>query len=107
MFILNKSVKLRLSVSLGACILLLIVVGALGLHNLSKMNDAVTKTYEENVLTLLNLAKVNEALLSTRVELTAEQRDRNPASALTTQQIVAEHDATICCVGRLLSSAGV
>lgn len=95
MLLLNRSVKLRLAVSLGACILMLIVVGTIGLYSLSKTNDALTNTYEGNVLTLGDLSKVNQALLGNRVKITAEQRDRNPASALTTQQEVAENDAII------------
>lgn len=95
MLLLNRSVKLRLAVSLGACILMLIVVGTIGLYSLSKTNDALTNTYEGNVLTLGDLSKINQALLGNRVKITAEQRDRNPASALTTQQEVAENDAII------------
>ncbi|WP_350359410.1 methyl-accepting chemotaxis protein [Vreelandella sp. SM1641] len=95
MLLLNRSVKLRLAVSLGACILMLIAVGTIGLYNLSKTNDALTRTYEENVLTLGNLSQVNQALLGNRVKITAEQRDRNPASAITTQQEVAENDAIL------------
>ena len=95
MLSLNRSVKLRLTVSLGVCILMLIVVGTIGLYNLSKTNDAVTHTYEGNVLTLANLSQVNQALLSTRVKITAEQRDRNPETALTIQQEIAENDAII------------
>jgi len=95
MLLLNRSVKLRLAVSLGACILMLIVVGIIGLSSLSKTNDALNRTYEGNVLTLGSLIKVNQALLGNRVKVTAEQRDRNPASAITTQQEVAENDAII------------
>lgn len=95
MLLLNRSVKLRLAVSLGACILMLIAVGTIGLYNLSKTNDALTRTYEGNVLTLGNLSQVNQALLGNRVKVTAEQRDRNPASAVTTQQEVTENDAII------------
>jgi methyl-accepting chemotaxis protein len=74
---------------------MLIVVGTIGLYSLSKTNDALTNTYEGNVLTLGDLSKINQALLGNRVKITAEQRDRNPASALTTQQEVAENDAII------------
>jgi methyl-accepting chemotaxis protein len=95
MLFLKRSVKLRLTVSLGACILMLIAVGTIGLYSLSKTNDAVTRTYEGNVLTLADLSKINQALLSTRVKITAEQRDRNPASAVTTQQEIVENDAII------------
>jgi len=95
MLLLNRSVKLRLAVSLGACILMLIVVGIIGLYSLSKTNDALNSTYEGNVLTLGDLIKVNQALLGNRVKITAEQRDRTPASAITTKQEVAENDAII------------
>ncbi len=95
MLLLNRSVKLRLAVSLGACILMLVVVGTIGLYSLSKTNDALHRTYEGNVLTLGDLSKINQALLSNRVKITAEQRDRNPASAITTKQEVAENDAII------------
>ncbi len=74
---------------------MLIAVGGIGLYHLSKMNDAITQTFEGNVLTLIDLGEVSEALLSTRVKITAEQRDRNPASAVTTQQEIAENDALI------------
>ncbi len=95
MLLLNRSVKLRLAVSLGACILMLIVVGIIGLSSLSKTNDALNRTYEGNVITLTNLSKVNQALLGNRVKITAEQRDETPASAITTKQEVAENDAII------------
>ncbi|WP_339881949.1 methyl-accepting chemotaxis protein [Vreelandella maris] len=95
MLLLNRSVKLRLAVSLGACILMLIVVGIIGLYSLSKTNDALNRTYEGNLLTLGDLIKVNQALLGNRVKITAEQRDRTPASAITTKQEVAENDAII------------
>ena len=95
MLLLNRSVKLRLAVSLGACILMLIVVGTLGLYSLSKTNNALNRTYEENVLTLGIFSQVNEGLLSNRVKLTAGQSDRNPASAIATQQEIAENDALI------------
>ncbi|WP_245696387.1 methyl-accepting chemotaxis protein [Onishia taeanensis] len=75
--------------------MMLIAVGTIGLYNLSKTNDAVTDTYEGNVVTLLDLTKINQALLSTRVKITAEQRDRNPATAVTTKQEIAENDAII------------
>ena len=73
MLLLNRSVKLRLAVSLGACILMLIVVGTIGLYSLSKTNDALTNTYEGNVLTLGDLSKINQALLGNRVKITADQ----------------------------------
>lgn len=95
MLLMNRSVKLRLAVSLSVCILMLIIVGAIGLYSLSKTNDALNSTYEGNVLTLGDLSKINQALLGNRVKITAEQRDRNPASALTTKQEVAENDAII------------
>ena len=95
MLLLNRSVKLRLAVSLGACILMLIVVGTIALFSLSSANDALNRTYEGNVLTLGNLTKINQALLGNRVKITAEQRDRNPASAITTQQEIVENDAII------------
>ncbi|MBT2785530.1 MULTISPECIES: methyl-accepting chemotaxis protein [unclassified Halomonas] len=95
MLLLNRSVKLRLAVSLSVCILMLIVVGTLGLYSLSKTNVALNTTYEGNVLKLGDLLKINQAVLGNRVKVTAEQRDRNPASAITTKQEVAENDAII------------
>ncbi|GHB34505.1 methyl-accepting chemotaxis protein [Salinicola rhizosphaerae] len=95
MFGLNRSVKLRLSVSLGACILMLMIVSILGLYSLSSSKDALESTYEGNVLTLSDLSKINEMLLGNRVKITAEQRDRNPESARATVQEVAENDAIL------------
>nr|WP_273424558.1 methyl-accepting chemotaxis protein [Halomonas sp.] len=95
MLLLNRSVKLRLTVSLGACVLMLVVVGTIGLYNLSKTNDAVTQTYEANVLTLSDLSKISQALFSTRLKIAQEQRNQNPASATATQQEIADNDAII------------
>ncbi|WP_251977440.1 methyl-accepting chemotaxis protein [Salinicola avicenniae] len=95
MRILNRSVKLRLGLSLGACILLLIAVGVIGLYSLAKTNDALEDTYEGNVLTLSDLSQINQALLGNRVKITAEQRDRDPASARVTRDEIAENDAII------------
>ncbi|WNL43304.1 methyl-accepting chemotaxis protein [Halomonas sp. PAMB 3264] len=95
MFFLNRSVKLRLAVSLAACALVLIVVGAISLHSLNKTNNAMSDIYESNVLTLTDLSQVNQALLSNRVKITAEQRDRDPVSALAVQQELADNDALI------------
>ncbi|OLO05071.1 methyl-accepting chemotaxis protein [Salinicola socius] len=95
MLLLNRSVKFRLAASLGACIAMLFIVGVVGLYCLSHINDALERTYEGNVLTLKDLSRVDRALLSNRVKITAEQRDRNPASARTTQQEIADNDAII------------
>ncbi|MDN7132839.1 methyl-accepting chemotaxis protein [Halomonas sp. MC140] len=96
--LLNRSVKLRLSASLGACILMLIIVGVIGLYSLSKTNDTLIQTYEGNVLTMVDLNKINQALLSNRVKITAEQRDRNPATAITTKQEIIANDAILDAV---------
>lgn len=95
MLLLNRSVKLRLAASLGACIVMLFIVGVVGLFSLGQTNAALEKTYEGNVLTLEDLSHIDRALLSNRVKITAEQRDRNPESARTTQQEIAENDAII------------
>ncbi|TDX29560.1 methyl-accepting chemotaxis sensory transducer [Modicisalibacter xianhensis] len=90
---LKKSVKRRLAVSLGACIVLLVVVGVLGLFSASAANQALKQTYDENLVTLMELGKIRTALLSNRVKITAEQRDRDPAAAAVTKGEVAENDA--------------
>jgi len=63
MLLLKRSVKLRLALSLGACILMLIMVGVIGLYSLNKTHDALDRVYEENVLTLGNLGQISQALL--------------------------------------------
>ncbi|WP_106477820.1 methyl-accepting chemotaxis protein [Phytohalomonas tamaricis] len=93
--ILNKSVKLRLAVSLGICIALLLIVGALGIYSSSKTQQGLERTYKENVLPLQALGEIREAHLSTRVKVTAEQRDRNPVTAAETKGEVAENDRII------------
>ncbi len=95
MLFMNQSVKQRLILSLGACVLMLICVGAVGLYSLKKTDDAMTEIYESNVLTLIALNQVGQGLLSNRVTITAEQRDQNPASVVAAQQRIAENDAII------------
>ncbi|WP_110708003.1 methyl-accepting chemotaxis protein [Salinicola sp. CR57] len=95
MLLLNRSVKLRLAASLGACVVMLFIVGSVGLFGLGSTNDALERTYEGNVLTLKAFSRIDRALLGNRVKLTAEQRDRDPESARATQQEIAENDAII------------
>lgn len=79
--LLNKSVKLRLAVSLGLCTALLIVVGLAGIISTSAVKDDLDRTYQENLITLLDLSKVREALLDSRVRITAGQRDEDTSQA--------------------------
>jgi methyl-accepting chemotaxis protein len=95
MLLLNRSVKLRLAASLGACIAMLFIVGIVGLYCLSDTKTALERTYEGNVLTLKDLSEIDRALLSNRVKITAEQRDRDPDSARATQLEIADNDALI------------
>ncbi|GAB2786406.1 methyl-accepting chemotaxis protein [Halomonas shantousis] len=95
MLFLKKSAKRRLAVSLGACIVLLIVVGVLGIISANSANQALERTYNDNLITLMEFGKVRNALLSNRVKITAEQRDRDPAAAAITKGEVAENDALI------------
>ncbi|MBZ5488087.1 MCP four helix bundle domain-containing protein [Halomonas aquamarina] len=95
MLFVNRSVKQRLILSLGTCVLMLICVGAVGLYSLKKTDDAMTEIYESNVLTLIALNEVGQALLSNRVTIMMEQRDQNPASAVAAQQAIAKNDAII------------
>ncbi|WP_136065539.1 methyl-accepting chemotaxis protein [Modicisalibacter radicis] len=90
---LKKSVKRRLAVSLGACIVLLIAVGILGLFSAGSANQALKQTYDENLVTLMELGNIRTALLSNRVKITAEQRDRDPTAAAVTKGEVADNDA--------------
>ena len=79
--LLNKSVKLRLAVSLGLCTVLLIAVGLAGIISSSTVKDDLDRTYQENLITLLDLSKVREALLDSRVRITAGQRDEDTDQA--------------------------
>ncbi|MCP1343365.1 methyl-accepting chemotaxis protein, partial [Halomonas sp. FL8] len=95
MLSLKQSVKRRIAISLGACIVLLVAVGILGLFSASSANHALKQTYDENLVTLSELGKIRTALLSNRVKITAEQRDRDPAAAAVTKGEVAENDALV------------
>lgn len=75
--LLRKSVKLRLAVSLGLCTALLIAIGLVGIISTSSVKDDLDRTYQENLITLLDLSKVREALLDSRVRVTAGQRDQD------------------------------
>lgn len=91
----KKSVRLRLSGSLAVCIALLLVVGALGIYSAHKSQQALEATYKYNVTAIERLGAVRTALLSNRVKMVAEQRDRTAASALTTKAELAQNDAGI------------
>lgn len=89
----KKSVRLRLSGSLAVCIVLLVVVGALGIYSAHKSQQALEATYKYNVTAIEKLGTVRTALLNNRVKMVAEQRDRDAAAALTTKAEMARNDA--------------
>ncbi|ARS53605.1 methyl-accepting chemotaxis protein [Kushneria konosiri] len=88
----KKSVRLRLSGSLAICIMLLLIVGALGIYSAHKSQQALEATYKYNVTAIEKLSAVRATLLSNRVKMVAEQRDRNPATALTTKAEMSQND---------------
>jgi len=53
---LNKSVKLRLSLSLGLCIVLLIAIGVVGILSTSSVREDLDRTYNHNLITLVDRA---------------------------------------------------
>ena len=93
--LLNKSVKLRLAVSLGLCTVLLIAVGLAGIISSSTVKDDLDRTYQENLITLLDLSKVREALLDSRVRITAGQRDEDMDQAADISRRVEKNDQMI------------
>ncbi len=90
--LLNKSVKLRLSASLGLCIALLIAIGLVGIFSTASVKNDLERTYNQNLITLLDLASVREALLDTRVRITAVQVDRDSGEAAQVARQVAAND---------------
>ncbi|MBF5056524.1 methyl-accepting chemotaxis sensory transducer [Alcanivorax sp. 521-1] len=93
--LLNKSVKLRLSVSLGLCIVMLIAIGVVGIVSTGSVKNDLERTYNQNLITLQDLATIRATLLDTRVNLTATQRDRDTALAATVAGKVKENDRRI------------
>ena len=93
--LLNKSVKLRLSVSLGLCILLLIAIGLVGIISTGSVKNDLERTYNQNLITLLDLAAVRQGLLDTRVRVTAAQRDRDSGMVADVTRQMAENDQSI------------
>ncbi|GHC17268.1 methyl-accepting chemotaxis protein [Kushneria pakistanensis] len=89
----KKSVKLRLSGSLAICIVLLLIVGALGIHSAQRSQHALEATFDTNVIALEQMGIMRTALLSNRVKVVAEQRDQNTATIATTQAEMAQNDA--------------
>lgn len=92
---LNKSVKLRLSLSLGLCIVLLIAIGVVGIVSTSSVRHDLEQTYNQNLITLLDLGAVRESLLDTRVKITASQRDRDVNRAVEVSAQVKDNDLII------------
>ncbi|WP_262927208.1 methyl-accepting chemotaxis protein [Phytohalomonas tamaricis] len=74
---LNKSVKLRLAVSLGVCIALLVIVAALGNFSASRVQDDLRKTYTHNLLPIKTLGEVRTTLLMNRIVLNGMLIDRD------------------------------
>ncbi|GAA5127092.1 methyl-accepting chemotaxis protein [Alloalcanivorax gelatiniphagus] len=93
--LLNRSVKLRLSLSLGLCIVLLIIIGVMGIISTSSVRENLEQTYNQNLITLLDLATVHESLMDTRIIITAAQRDRDVSLARKMEDEVKENDLKI------------
>ncbi|OHV07797.1 methyl-accepting chemotaxis protein [Kushneria phosphatilytica] len=60
------SVKYRLVAGLGACILLLVISGVIGIGSTRQANQNLVSVYTNNVLAVQALAKINETLLKLR-----------------------------------------
>ncbi|WP_456269886.1 methyl-accepting chemotaxis protein [Kushneria sp. AK178] len=89
----KRSVRLRLSGSLAICIVLLLIVGALGLHSAHRSQQALERTFNTNVTALEQLGIMRTALLSNRVRVVAEQRDRNATTVAGAQAEMTRNDA--------------
>ncbi|REC95816.1 methyl-accepting chemotaxis protein [Kushneria indalinina] len=89
----KKSVRLRLSGSLAVCIVLLLIVGALGIYSAQRSQGALETTFNTNVTALEQLGIMRTAILGNRVKVVAEQRDQNVATVATTQAEMAQNDA--------------
>ncbi|WIX32560.1 methyl-accepting chemotaxis protein [Salinicola sp. JS01] len=66
MSFLKRSVKLRLGMSLGLCIAMLIVTGLVGLYGASQERDHVEATYTNNLLPITTLGQVRTGILLNR-----------------------------------------
>ncbi|MFC0339081.1 methyl-accepting chemotaxis protein/methyl-accepting chemotaxis protein-1, serine sensor receptor [Kushneria avicenniae] len=88
----KKSVRLRLSGSLAVCIVLLLIVGALGIYSAQRSQGSLETTFNTNVKALEQLGIMRTAILSNRVKVVAEQRDQNVATVASTQAEMAQND---------------
>lgn len=65
---LTSSIRARIVAILGACILLMIVIGAFALTGLSKLNGLVNDGYTDNTVPIIQLSQIRAAMLDIRLQ---------------------------------------
>jgi methyl-accepting chemotaxis protein len=68
MYALTNSIRARIVAILGACILLMVAVGAFALTGLSKLNGLVNDGYNGNTVPIIQLTELRAAMLDMRLQ---------------------------------------
>ncbi|PMS15807.1 hypothetical protein C0Z18_25335 [Trinickia dabaoshanensis] len=63
-----SSIRVRITAILGACVLLLVVIGVYSLSGLSKLNGLVESGYNDNTVPIIHLTQMRAAMLDIRLQ---------------------------------------
>ncbi|MDN7178707.1 methyl-accepting chemotaxis protein [Caballeronia sp. SEWSISQ10-4 2] len=74
-----QTIKFKIILAFGACVILMAAIGLFAAHGLSRLNANVTDGYSGNTLPIANLSEVRAAQLNVRLLLRRIQIFRDPA----------------------------
>lgn len=63
-----SSIRVRIAAILGACVLLLVVIGVFSLSGLSKLNGLVEDSYSGNTVPIIQLSQVRASMMDIRLQ---------------------------------------
>ena len=82
------TIKLRIIVVMGACVVLMAAVGLFGVFGIARLNSAVKASYFENTVPIIELDNMRVAQLNTRLQLRRIQVFRDPEKTRAAVNIV-------------------
>ncbi|WP_174825359.1 MCP four helix bundle domain-containing protein, partial [Paraburkholderia madseniana] len=75
----TQTIKFKIVIAFGACVILMVTIGLFGAFGLSKLNSNMNEAYSSNTVAISDLSDIRAALLFIRLQVRRIQIDRNPA----------------------------
>ncbi|KAE8758444.1 HAMP domain-containing protein [Paraburkholderia madseniana] len=75
-----QTIKFKIIIAFGACVILMAAIGLFGAFGLSKLNSNMNEAYSSNTVAISDLSDIRAALLFIRLQGRRIQIDRNPAT---------------------------